>query len=129
VAGIEAATCIVIGMVVLVASASMVTIVSATTIVGGATPTAIAAAAAATAVTAATCGSSSPALETRVIGSWLVHKGEVVRPHINWWVWSTTFIGGFLVMYSLQFGKRSHLRHRHGLQSTTLTFYFYKNNY
>jgi hypothetical protein len=32
-------------------------------------------------------------------------------------------------MYSLRFGKERHLGQRHGLQSATLTSYFYKNNY
>jgi hypothetical protein len=32
-------------------------------------------------------------------------------------------------IYYLRFGKRSRLGQRHGLQSTTLTSYFYKNNY
>jgi hypothetical protein len=31
--------------------------------------------------------------------------------------------------YSLQFGKGRRLGQRHGLQSATLTSYFYKNNY
>jgi hypothetical protein len=33
----------------------------------------------------------------------------------------------FLKCYSLQFGKESRLRQRYGLQSTTLTSYFYSN--
>jgi hypothetical protein len=34
-----------------------------------------------------------------------------------------------LAYYSLRFGKRSRLGHRHGLQNTTLTSIFYKNIY
>jgi hypothetical protein len=34
-----------------------------------------------------------------------------------------------VALYSLQFGKRSRLGQRYGLQSTTLTSYFYNNNY
>jgi hypothetical protein len=34
-----------------------------------------------------------------------------------------------IAIYSLRFGKGSRLGQRHSLESTTLTSYFYKNNY